>query len=50
MTHEMGKPIKQSVAEIDKCEWLCDYYAEHAEAFLRDENNPNRISQEFCVF
>ena len=23
-TQEMGKPIRQSVAEIDKCEWICD--------------------------
>jgi succinate-semialdehyde dehydrogenase/glutarate-semialdehyde dehydrogenase len=34
---EMGKPIRESRAEIDKCSWLCRYYADHAEAFLRPE-------------
>ena len=34
MTLEMGKPIVQSEAEIDKCALTCDYYAEHAERFL----------------
>jgi acyl-CoA reductase-like NAD-dependent aldehyde dehydrogenase len=37
ITEEMGKPLAQSYAEIDKCVWLCEYYTEYAEAFLRDE-------------
>jgi len=37
ITLEMGKLIGESRAEIDKCAWACDFYAEHAAAFLADE-------------
>jgi len=37
MTLEMGKPIIQSRAEIDKCAWVCTYYAANADEFLKDE-------------
>lgn len=37
MTQEMGKPFLQAQAEIDKCAWVCDYFAEYAETFLKSE-------------
>ncbi|KPM32139.1 Succinate-semialdehyde dehydrogenase [NAD] [Croceitalea dokdonensis DOKDO 023] len=37
MTQEMGKPISQSLAEIEKCAWVCDFYVKNATRFLADE-------------
>ena len=37
MALEMGKPVTDGYAEVLKCAACCDYYAEHAEAFLADE-------------
>jgi succinate-semialdehyde dehydrogenase/glutarate-semialdehyde dehydrogenase len=37
VTIEMGKPIVSSVHEIEKCAYVCRYYAEHAEHYLADE-------------
>ncbi len=36
MANEMGKPVQQGRAEVDKCAWVCRYYAEEAELILQD--------------
>ncbi|HZZ58019.1 MAG TPA: NAD-dependent succinate-semialdehyde dehydrogenase, partial [Opitutaceae bacterium] len=40
MTAEMGKPLAQSRAEIEKCAKLCEYYARQAPGFLADQQPP----------
>lgn len=50
MTQEMGKPITQSLAEIDKCGWLCEYYAEQAETFLQTQYIPTEANESFVTY
>jgi len=37
ISREMGKPLAQAVAEVVKCAWVCDFYAEQAHLFLKPE-------------
>ena len=36
MADEMGKPVSDGEAEAEKCAWVCEFYAEHAEEMLAD--------------
>ncbi len=50
MTLEMGKPITQSISEIDKCVTLCDFYATNADDFLADELIETDASESFISY
>lgn len=50
ITEEMGKPISQSISEIEKCAWVCDYYAEQAETFLSQKNIETDASESYVRY
>ena len=50
MTLEMGKPIVQGEAEIEKCAWTCEYYADHAEALLAEQPRQTDASRSYVRF
>ena len=36
-TKEMGKALKESIGEVEKCAWALEFYADHGDSFLSDE-------------
>ena len=50
MALEMGKPLSQGIAEIEKCAWVCDYYAENGEDFLKNKLIDTEASESYISF
>ena len=50
MATEMGKPLKQGAAEVEKCALGCDYYADNAEAHLAPETIKTENSKSYVAF
>src|SRR6266567_7071099 len=50
ITAEMGKPIVEAEAEIEKCAWNCDFYAESGPRFLADELVETNAQESFVAF
>jgi succinate-semialdehyde dehydrogenase/glutarate-semialdehyde dehydrogenase len=49
-TKEMGKVIGQSRKEIEKCAWVCRYYAEHTSTLLADEIVKTEAAKSYVTF
>src|SRR5215467_8395361 len=50
MAQEMGKPMRDGVAEAQKCALACDFYAENAERFLARETVSTEARASFVTF
>jgi len=50
VTSEMGKPIVEAEAEVEKCAWVCEYAAENAERFLRDQPAQTNATETYVSF
>ncbi len=48
--HEMGKPIAQALAEVEKCAWCCEYFARHGETLLADRIVESNAAQSAIAF
>ncbi len=50
ITIEMGKHIREARAEIEKCAWVCDYYADNGAAFLASEDVETNASHSYVTY
>ena len=50
MAAEMGKPVAQGRGEVEKCAWVCDWFAENAERILAPEEVETEASHSFVAF
>jgi len=49
-TNEMGKPIKESLSEIEKCAWVMEFYGDNGEVFMHDEVLNTDARKSFIAF
>jgi len=50
MTREMGKPIAAAEAEVEKCAWVCEHFADHAAAALAPERIATNAARSYVRF
>ena len=49
-TSEMGKTIKESIGEVEKCAWTLEFYADNGDSFLADEVLNTDARKSFLTF
>lgn len=47
---EMGKPIKESILEVEKCSLLCDYFGKNSRKMLKDEIVKSEYRKSYVSF
>lgn len=50
ITMEMGKPIKESISEIEKCVWVMEFYGDNGQTFVNDESINSDARKTFISF
>ncbi len=50
MTEEMGKTLTAAESEVDKCSWVCDFYAERAAEFLAEQAVATDATRSFILY
>lgn len=50
ISDEMGKVLTEARSEVEKCAWVCRYYAERAHEFLADEPVETDAAESFVSF
>lgn len=50
MCAEMGKTMKAGEAEVEKCAWVCEYYAKNTEAFLKDQKVETDAQKSYITY
>lgn len=50
MAIEMGKPLAQGRSEVEKCAWVCEYYADHTADFLASEEVATDASKSYVTY
>jgi len=50
MTNEMGKTLASAQSEVEKCAWVCRYYADNAAAFLADETVESDATKSYISY
>src|SRR3990167_4499489 len=50
MANEMGKPLSQGRGEIEKCAWVCEFYAEEAEGFMKPRVIETEMKKSYVLY